>query len=234
MTPPNHRETQKKLLVVEDEATLRTTLQYNLEREGFAVLSAARGETALHLIAEEKPDLLLLDIMLPDMSGLEICRVVRRDSPTPILMLTARAEETDKVVGLELGADDYVTKPFSMRELIARVHALLRRSDFAPVADTGNFSIDGVKVDLRSRMVTRDGHEISLKPKEFELLAYLVRNRGRAIGREELLHQVWGYEFDGDNRTIDVHMSWLRHKIEAVPEKPAHLITVRGLGYRLD
>jgi len=140
----------------------------------------------------------------------------------------------DKVVGLELGADDYVTKPFSMRELIARVHALLRRSELVPGIDASTLSIDGVRVDLRRRTVTRDGQEISLKPKEFELLAYLLRNRGRAVGREELLHQVWGYEFDGDNRTIDVHMSWLRHKIEAVPEKPAHLITIRGHGYRLD
>jgi DNA-binding response OmpR family regulator len=235
MTPPNERrDNLKKLLVVEDEPTLRATLQYNLEREGFDVLTAARGDSGLKLAQEEKPDILLLDIMLPDMSGLELCRIIRRESTTPILMLTARAEEMDKVVGLELGADDYVTKPFSMRELIARIHALLRRSELAPAGDANNLSIDGVRVDLRRRTVTRDGQEINLKPKEFELLAYLLRNRGRAVGREELLHQVWGYEFDGDNRTIDVHMSWLRHKIEPVPEKPAHLITIRGLGYRLD
>jgi DNA-binding response OmpR family regulator len=224
----------KNLLIVEDEPTLRATLQYNLEREGFHVLTAARGDSGLKLAREEHPDLLLLDIMLPDMSGLEVCRIVRRESATPILMLTARAEEMDKVVGLELGADDYVTKPFSMRELIARVQALLRRSEASPGTEASTLSVDSVMVDLRRRTVTKDGEEIVLKPKEFELLVYLLRNRGRAVTREELLHQIWGYEYDGDNRTIDVHVSWLRHKIEPVPAKPAHLITVRGLGYRLD
>jgi DNA-binding response OmpR family regulator len=224
----------KNLLIVEDEPTLRATLQYNLEREGFSVLTASRGDSGLKLAREEHPDLLLLDIMLPDMSGLEVCRMIRRESTTPILMLTARAEEMDKVVGLEVGADDYVTKPFSMRELIARVQALLRRSEATSGIEAAVLTLGDLRVDLRRRAVTRDGVEVVFKPKEFELLVYLLRNRGRAITREEILHQVWGYEYDGDSRTIDVHMSWLRHKIETDPAKPTHLITVRGLGYRLD
>ena len=224
----------KNLLIVEDEPTLRATLQYNFEREGYHVLTAARGDSGVKLAREERPDLLLLDIMLPDMSGLEVCRMVRRESATPILMLTARAEEMDKVVGLEVGADDYVTKPFSMRELVARVQALLRRSEATAGLESAVLSLGDLRVDLRRRAVTRDGVEVVFKPKEFDLLVYMLRNRGRAITREELLHQVWGYEYDGDNRTIDVHMSWLRHKIEADPAKPTHLITVRGLGYRLD
>ncbi len=172
--------------------------------------------------------------MLPGMTGLEICRVLRRETTVPILILTARAEETDKVVGLELGADDYVTKPFSMRELMARVGALLRRAELAPSSEREALTAGDLEVDLRRRQVTKAGAEVVLKPKEFEFLVFLMKNRGRAFSREQLLDQVWGYDFAGDTRTVDVHVSWLRQKIENEPSKPTRLITVRGLGYRFD
>jgi two-component system OmpR family response regulator len=172
--------------------------------------------------------------MLPGMSGLELCRILRRETTVPILILTAKAEETDKVVGLELGADDYVTKPFSMRELMARVGALLRRSEFAPPVERETLVVGDLTADFRRHEVTRVGDKLVLKPKEYELLVYLMRNRGRAFTREQLLDQVWGYDFAGDTRTVDVHVSWLRQKIEEQPSKPTRLITVRGTGYRFD
>jgi DNA-binding response OmpR family regulator len=224
----------KSVLVVEDEPTLVATLRYNLEREGHKVLTAVDGETGLSLARSQKPDVVLLDLMLPGMGGLELCRVLRRETTVPILILTAKAEETDKVVGLELGADDYVTKPFSMRELMARIGALLRRAELAPVPERETLSHGDMEVDLRRRQVYRAGAELALKPKEYELLVFLLRNRGRAFTREQLLDQVWGYEYAGDTRTVDVHVSWLRQKIEPVPSKPTRLITVRGVGYRFD
>ena len=224
----------KNVLVVEDEPTLVATLRYNLEREGHRVLTATDGETALSLARSQKPDIVLLDLMLPGMGGLELCRILRRETTIPILMLTARAEETDKVVGLELGADDYVTKPFSMRELMARIGALLRRAELMPAPEREVLSAGGIEVDLRGRQASRDGLALALKPKEYELLVFLLRNRGRAFTREQLLNQVWGYDFAGDTRTVDVHVSWLRQKIEPVPSKPTRLITVRGVGYRFD
>jgi DNA-binding response OmpR family regulator len=224
----------KSVLVVEDEPTLVATLRYNLEREGHKVLTAADGETGLSLARTQRPDVVLLDLMLPGMSGLELCRILRRESTVPILMLTARAEETDKVVGLELGADDYVTKPFSMRELIARVGALLRRAELAPPAEREVIVAGDLQVDLRRREASRNGEVLQLKPKEYELLVFLLRNRGRAFTREQLLNQVWGYDFAGDTRTVDVHVSWLRQKVEPEPSKPVRLITVRGVGYRFD
>jgi DNA-binding response OmpR family regulator len=222
----------KKILVVDDEPTLVATLRYNLEREGYEVIDAADGESALSAALTGRPDLILLDLMLPGMDGLEVCRILRRDMAVPILMLTAKAEEIDKVVGLELGADDYVTKPFSMRELLARVRALLRRAKTPPSVEVDVLQTGDLEVDLRRRRVLRDGQELSLKPKEFELLAFLVRNRDRVLTRDTLLNQIWGFNFAGDtSRTVDVHVRWLREKIEAEPAKPTRLITIRGVGY---
>jgi DNA-binding response OmpR family regulator len=224
----------KKILIVEDEPTLLKTLEYNLEREGYGVSTASDGEVALALARRERPHLIMLDVMLPKMDGLEVCRILRRETAAPILMLTAKTEEVDKVVGLELGADDYVTKPFSMRELLARVRALLRRAERSPESSGESLTTGDLLVDFAKRQVFRDGAALPLKPKEYELLAYLARNRGRAFTRDQLLNQVWGYDFAGDSRTVDVHVRWLREKIEEEPSKPTRLITVRGTGYRFE
>jgi DNA-binding response OmpR family regulator len=224
----------KKVLVVDDEPTLVATLKYNLEREGYHVIAAADGEAGLSAARANRPDLILLDLLLPVMDGLEVCRILRREMTTPILMLTAKTDEIDKVVGLELGADDYVTKPFSMRELLARVRALLRRAETAPAAETEVLVAGELQVDLRRREASRGGQALPLKPKEFELLAFFLRNRGRAFTRDQLLNQIWGYDFVGDTRTVDVHIRWLRQKTEDVPAKPSRFITVRGVGYRFD
>ncbi len=224
----------KKILIVEDETTLLATLRYNLEREGYAVTTAPDGEVALSLARSEHPHLIVLDIMLPRLDGFEVCRILRRETAIPILMLTAKTDEVDKVVGLELGADDYVTKPFSMRELLARVRALLRRAERSPQAEAESLSTGDLTVDMAKRLVYRAGHPLTLKPKEYELLAFMVRNRGRAFTRDQLLNQVWGYDFAGDTRTVDVHVRWLREKIEDEPSKPTRLITVRGTGYRFE
>jgi DNA-binding response OmpR family regulator len=224
----------KKVLVVDDEPTLVATLKYNLEREGYHVISATDGESALSAAREGKPDLVVLDIMLPGLDGFEVCRLLRRESNAPILMLTAKGEEVDKVVGLELGADDYVTKPFSMRELVARVRALLRRA--ATPADTQRevLASGDLRVDMNGRQVHLRGKPVAMKPKEYDLLAFFLRNRGKAFTREQLLNQIWGYDFVGDTRTVDVHVRWLREKVEDEPAKPTRLITVRGVGYRFD
>ena len=224
----------KKILVVDDEPTLVATLKYNLEREGYHVITAADGEAGLSAARSNRPDLILLDLLLPVMDGLEVCRILRREMTTPILMLTAKTDEIDKVVGLELGADDYVTKPFSMRELLARVRALLRRAEAVPSAEVEVLVAGELQVDLRRREASRGGQALPLKPKEFDLLAFFLRNRGRAFTRDQLLNQIWGYDFVGDTRTVDVHIRWLRQKIEDVPAKPSRLITVRGVGYRFD
>ncbi len=225
----------KTVLIVEDEPTLVATLRFNLERDGHKVISAGDGPGGVALARSQKPDVVVLDLMLPGLDGLEVCRILRRETNVPILMLTAKADETDRVVGLEIGADDYVTKPFSMRELMARVRALLRRSEMAPAARANELlGSEGLEVNLKSRQARRDGAVLALKPKEFDLLAFLLRNRGRAFTRDELLDQVWGYDFAGDTRTVDVHVSWLRQKIEREPAKPTRLITVRGTGYRFD
>jgi DNA-binding response OmpR family regulator len=222
----------KTVLLVDDEATLVATLRYNLEREGYRVLTASDGDKALSVARQERPDLMILDLMLPVIDGLEVCRILRRETSVPILMLTARAGEVDKVVGLELGADDYVTKPFSTRELLARVRALLRRTT-SPSDEEVVVSGD-LRIDLKRREAIRGETTLELKPKEMELLIYLMRHRGRAFTREQLLREVWGYDFYGDSRTVDVHVSWLRQKIEAEPGKPTRLLTVRGVGYRFD
>jgi DNA-binding response OmpR family regulator len=222
----------KTVLLVDDEPTLVATLKYNLEREGYRVVTAADGEKAIAAARAERPELIILDLMLPVMDGLEVCRILRRETSQPILMLTARGEEVDKVVGLELGADDYVTKPFGMRELLARVRALLRRT---AAAEPDEDLVSGdLTFDLKRREVRRDGRVLDLKPKEIDLLLYFARNRGRAFSREQLLREVWGYDFYGDSRTVDVHVSWLRHKIEAEPHHPSRLVTVRGVGYRFE
>jgi len=224
----------KKILVVDDEPTLVATLKYNLERDGFQVVTADDGESALNLARSHRPDLVLLDLMLPGLDGFQVCRILRREMQAPILMLTAKGDEIDKVVGLELGADDYVTKPFSMRELLARVRALLRRADIRPEGEREVLNSGDLSVDLAKREATRSAQAVPLKPKEFELLAFFMRNRQRAFTREQLLNQIWGYDYAGDTRTVDVHVSWLRQKIEDQPQKPARIVTVRGLGYRFD
>jgi len=228
------RGAMKRILVVDDEPTLVATLRYNLEREGYQVVTASDGDSGLSLARSDRPDLVILDLMLPVIDGFEVCRLLRREMTVPILMLTAKADEVDKVVGLELGADDYVTKPFSMRELLARVRALLRRAETAPTVDVELLAAGNLQVDLRRREASRQGRVLTLKPKEYELLLFLLRNRGRAFTREQLLDQIWGYDFAGDTRTVDVHMRWLRQKIEDEPAKPTRLITIRGVGYRFD
>ena len=236
-----------KLLVVEDEPTLLETLKYNLMRQGYEVATAADGMQALHSARAEKPDLLILDVMLPGLDGFEICRILRQEMNLPILMLTARDEEIDKVVGLEVGADDYLTKPFSMRELLARVKAHLRRvrllreemetTGQAPkeTDDSGAVLAFGdLVIDESRREVQRKGAVLALKPKEFELLTFLARNRGIALGRSLILERVWGWDFDGGSRTVDVHIRWLREKIEEDSAQPKRILTVRGIGYRFD
>ena len=224
----------KTILVVDDEPTLVATLKYNLERESFRVLEAADGEAALEAARTGRPDLIVLDLMLPGLSGLEVCRILRKETRVPIIMLTAKDAEVDKVVGLETGADDYVTKPFGMPELMARVRALLRRAqpgseEALDVVESGD-----LRVDLIRREVQRGGLPLRLKPRELDLLGFFMRRRGRAFSREELLKQVWGYEFADDTRTVDVHVRWLRQKIEPDPAQPSRLITVRGVGYRFE
>jgi len=228
------KATAKRILVVDDEPTLVATVKYNLEREGYGVDAAADGETALSRARERRPDLVILDVMLPVIDGFEVCRLLRREMNVPILMLTAKTEEVDRVVGLEIGADDYVTKPFSMRELMARVKALLRRSTAEASEQRETLSSGDVEIDLRRREASRLGEILALKPKELELLTFFLQNRGRAFTREQLLDQVWGYDFVGGTRTVDVHVNWLRQKIEVEPAKPTRLVTVRGTGYRFD
>ena len=221
-----------RILIVEDEPTLAQALRYNLEREGYRVTLASQGQEALDAFHLRHPDLVILDLILPDMDGLEVCRALRRHSSVPILILTARGEETDRVVGLELGADDYMVKPFSMRELVARVRALLRRAQSSP-PDEVLVSSD-LRLDLRRREAYRGGMPLPLRPKEFDLLAFFMRHRGRALSREEILTHVWGMDVAVDTRTVDVHVRWLREKVEKVPSKPTRIITVRGLGYRFE
>ncbi len=231
----------KTILVVEDDATLLDVLRYNMTREGYSVVTAQDGQEALAVARAEKPDLLILDIMLPYLSGLDVCRILRKEMSAPILMLTAKADEIDKVVGLEIGADDYVTKPFSLRELVARVRAMLRRAEM-PSDEAGNggeearrpVQVGNLSIDLERHVVSLDEETVSLSPKEFELLAFLAQNRRRVFSRDYLLDKVWGYEYAGDTRTVDVHVRWLRQKIESDPGHPTRLLTVRGVGYKLE
>ncbi len=227
------------LLVVEDEQSLLHTLRYNLSRAGHEVRLCTDGKRALEMVRENPPDLMLLDLMLPGMDGLEVCRHIRREvvmpavRRVPILVLTARDAEVDKVVGLEVGADDYMTKPFSMHELMARVKALLRRSEMStvPADQSFQFTSGDVQVDVAAHRAVFRGQPLHLKPREFDLLAYFLRHVGQVLTRERLLRNVWGYEFAGDTRTVDVHVRWLRGKIEPNPAAPTRIETVRGVGY---
>ena len=224
-----------KILVVEDDSTLREALQYNLEKEGYAVLPAKDGGEALELARSRRPDLMLLDLMLPVMNGLEVCRILRSEMKLPVIMLTARTEEVDKVVGLEMGADDYVTKPFSMRELQARIKAVLRRAgEYGTPGVERELHYGKIRIDAVGHRVYRDGNAVELNPKEFELLVYLTVNKGQVLSREQILRKVWGYEYIGNARTVDVHMRWLRQKLEDDAENPQHLLTVRGYGYKFE
>jgi two-component system, OmpR family, response regulator len=226
-----------KVLIVEDDATLLEALRYNLGKEGHAVVTAQDGAQALETARREKPDLIILDLMLPKLSGLEVCRILRKDTKVPILMLTAKTDEIDKVVGLEMGADDYMTKPFSMRELLARVRAGLRRADMArptPADDLESIRVGDLDLDTARHRITFRGSQLTLTAKEYDLLVFLARNKGFVFSREQLLDKVWGYDYAGDTRTVDVHVRWLRQKIEADPAHPRNLITVRGAGYKLE
>jgi DNA-binding response OmpR family regulator len=231
-----------KVLVVEDEPVLLETLTYNLGKQGYEVLAAADGYQAIALARKERPSLLILDVMLPGVDGLEVCRILRQEMTVPILMLTARAEEVDKVVGLEVGADDYMTKPFSMRELMARVKALLRRERLIReeiaaqdvVAAAKPMVFGNLVIDESRHELWRDGQMVPLKPKEYELLLFLARQRGIVVSRDLILERVWGWDFDGGSRTVDVHVRWLREKIEADPGDPTRIVTVRGIGYRFE
>lgn len=225
-------ESVATILVVEDDATVRETLALNLRGEGYEVEVADDGETALEMARALKPDLLVLDVMLPVLDGLTVCRVVRRESQMPIILLTARGTETDKIIGLETGADDYIVKPFSLGEFLARVRAALRRGHSAEPA-TALVSGD-LRLDLLSRKCFLGEEELQLAPREFELLTTLVRNRGVVLTRDLLLATVWGDDYLGDSRTVDVHIRWLRQKIEQDPSAPIRIQTLRGVGYRFE
>jgi two-component system, OmpR family, response regulator RegX3 len=222
----------RTILVVEDEPTLRETLVEALEAEGFGVVAAADGREALARFRADRPDLVLLDLMLPELSGIEVCRIIRAESGVPIVMLTAKDSELDKVVGLELGADDYVTKPFSLRELSARIRALFRRSELL-AAETPSSVVDlgHVQVDLAGHRLLRRGEAVPIKPKAFELLSFLLRHPGQVFSRDQLLENVWGYDYGGETRTVDVHVHWLRGLIEDNAAAPSFIHTIRGVGY---
>lgn len=236
MKPSNEdleaRGMSQKILVVDDEQSIVTLLQFNLEQSGFTVIVSLDGKTAIELAQSEKPDLIVLDLMLPEMDGLEVCKLLRRDGLNiPILMLTAKSDELDKILGLELGADDYLTKPFSPREVIARVKAILRRTQTqSPNTEKeSKITIGSVEIYPENFEAFYQGKQLDLTPKEFELLLYLAQHKGRVLTREQLLNSVWNYDFVGDTRIVDVHISHLREKI-----KKSYIRTVRGLGYKLD
>ena len=233
-----------KILIVEDEKILRETLAYNLTNQGFELTTSGNGNEALNLIRTDPPDLMILDIMLPGMDGFEVCRQVRTRSNIPILMLTARDSEIDRVVGLEVGADDYMVKPFSMRELVARVKAMLRRGKFlqeeiqpsAPKLDEDSrvLTFGDLSIGLDRREILKHGKALEIRPKEFELFLYMAQNRGKALSRDRILQEVWGWNYIGESRTVDVHIRWLRQKIEVDPANPTRLVTVRGSGYMFE
>jgi DNA-binding response OmpR family regulator len=237
----------EKILVVEDELTLQETLAYNLKRQGYEVETVGDGATALETARVMRPDLIVLDVMLPGIDGFEVCRILRQEMNTPVLMLTARDDEIDRVVGLEVGADDYMTKPFSMRELLARVKAMLRRVRLVreeinatstqidvtpPKSQTMVFS--NLTLDITRREVRLDDEPLAIKPKEYDLLLFLAQHRGQVLSREFILERVWGWNYIGDSRTVDVHIRWLREKIETDPGIPNRIVTVRGAGYRFE
>lgn len=233
----------EKILVVDDELSLQETLSYNLKKQGYEVETTGTGTEAIELARQNKPDLIILDVMLPGLDGFEVCRILRREMSTPVLMLTARDDEIDRVVGLEVGADDYLAKPFSMRELIARVKAMLRRIRLdreeaaqaeadKPLAKIMNFN--NLSIDMTRREIKVDEQVVPFKPKEYELLTFFAQHVGQVLSREFILERVWGWDFIGDSRTVDVHVRWLREKIEAEPANPQRIVTVRGAGYRFE
>lgn len=233
----------EKILVVDDEISLQETLTYNLKKQGYEVETTGNGIEALEMARTLKPDLIILDVMLPGLDGFEVCRILRSEMSTPVLMLTARDDEIDRVVGLEVGADDYLAKPFSMRELIARVKALLRRirldreeatyaEALKPQAKIMNF--DNLCIDMSRREIKVNDQVVPFKPKEYELLTFFAQHVGRVLSRESILEQVWGWDFIGDSRTVDVHVRWIREKIEADASNPQRVVTVRGAGYRFE
>ena len=233
----------EKILIVEDEKTLQETLVYNFVKEGYLVNSADDGLAGLKIARTWKPDLVLLDVMLPKLNGFEVCKALRPETDIPILLLTACAEEIDRVIGFEIGADDYIVKPFSMRELIARVKTRLKayqRTNFAsgePSKATeppDEILLGNLVIDRKRHEIRLDDVVVPLKPKEMDLLCFLVENKGRAVSRETILEKVWGWDYIGGSRTVDVHIRWLRSKIEANPSKPVRLVTVPGLGYRFE
>jgi DNA-binding response OmpR family regulator len=230
------------ILVVEDEPALQETLAYNLKKDGYVVEAVGDGRSALEAARRLKPDLIVLDLMLPELDGFEVARILRKEMTTAILMLTARDDEIDRVVGLEVGADDYLTKPFSMRELLARVKAQLRRARLIreEMGKSGEavphetLTFGSLILNLTRREVTLDGKPLQLKPKEYELLVFLAEHKGHMLSREFILERVWGWDFIGDSRTVDVHVRWLRQKIEPDAAHPQRIVTVRGGGYRFE
>lgn len=232
----------ENILIVEDEPALQETLAYNLNRQGYQVEIVGDGMAAIAAIRKNHPDLVVLDIMLPGLDGFEVCRILRQEINTPILMLTARDDEIDRVIGLEIGADDYLTKPFSMREFLARVKAQLRRVrlDQSEIQSEPESALHemlrftDLVLDLTRREVTLTESVLALKPKEYELLVFLARNKGKVLSRELILERVWGWDFSGGSRTVDVHVRWLREKIELDPADPRRIVTVRGAGYRFE
>ena len=224
-----------RVLIVEDEISFSEALEFLLGKEGFSVTTAATGTEALRKFEQGGIDLILLDLMIPEVSGTEVCRQVRSKSKVPIIMLTAKDSEVDKVVGLEIGADDYVTKPYSSRELIARIRAVLRRNgDEGGAKDSGTLTVNGIRMDIDRHQVSMNGAPLSLPLKEFELLEFLMRNAGRVLTRMQLIDRVWGSYYVGDTKTLDVHVKRLRAKIEADPANPKIIQTVRGLGYKME
>lgn len=232
----------EKILVVEDEAVLQETLTYNLQVAGFEVKTADNGAEGLRIARNWNPDLILLDVMLPVMDGFEVCKALRLETDIPILMLTARSEEIDRVIGFEIGADDYIVKPFSTRELIARIRTRLKAYQRIHTTESkktddnqpGEVTFGNLVIDRNRHEIRIDNQVVSLKPKEMELLCFMVDNRGRALSREVIMNQVWGWEYTGGSRTVDVHIRWLRSKIEKDPSSPTRLVTVPGIGYRFE
>ena len=235
----------EKILVVEDEPSLQETLIYNLEKQGYQVEAAGDGRAAIEAARRLVPDLIVLDIMLPEMDGFEVCKILRKEMTVPILMLTARDDEIDRVVGLEVGADDYLTKPFSMRELMARVKAQLRRTGMLrdemvrlktgqPDNEQDVLTFNNLKINLTRQEVLLDGQVLALKPQEYGLLLFFAQHKGQMLSREFILERLWGWDYTGDSRTVDVHVRWLRQKIEKEAGEPTRIITVRGGGYRFE
>ena len=222
----------EKILIIEDEENILEAVKYTLTQEGYDVFTSVDGEDGLEKAQEIKPDLVLLDVMLPKMDGFEVCRILRKDLEMPVFMISAKAEEIDRVVGLEMGADDYITKPFSMRELVVRVRNSLRRAALNPQVDELEILKFGeLEIHLTSHMAIVSGEEVSMKPKEFDLLYLLASHKGRAFTRDQILQRLWDDEYIGDVRTVDVHVRWIREKIEVNPSRPEKLVTIRGVGY---